>query len=429
MKSLPLLKSHTAILIGTALLVRLFVVSYALLHFGPAWFFSRGSEMGLLADSLLHGTGLSSPFGPPTGPTAIVAPGYPLLVSLVFRILGSYTETSAFLLMLLNVACNTATVWLIYRLSRQIASERAALVVALFWACSLPLVWMPTIFWETSLSTLAVIGMISVMLSVQARRPLRFWWICGCYCGAAGLFNPALLPSFGALLAYTICRTATSASRAPRFAVCLAGFLLVFFPWPLRNARVFHACVLTRTTVGLELWMGNHPSATGFLDTSLFPTYNAVELADYQRRGEIGYTTHKGQLARTFIQAHPVHFLLLSSQRLMHFWTGSGTRPGSTFFSFHATLTLLLGSCGFYLLWRNGKKGVCLSLLIPLLLFPLPYYITHAEFRYRLVLDPLLTALSAATLSYLSVHLWPTRQVIAVTATAPSIASYRKVQD
>jgi len=32
---------------------------------------------------------------------------------------------------------------------------------------------------------------------------------------------------------------------------------------------------------------------------------------------------------------------------------------------------------------------------LPLLLFPIPYYITHAEFRYRLALDPILTILAA----------------------------------
>jgi len=37
--------------------------------------------------------------------------------------------------------------------------------------------------------------------------------------------------------------------------------------------------------------------------------------------------------------------------------------------------------------------------LLPLILFPLPYYITHAEFRYRLVVDPLLTILGAYAVS------------------------------
>jgi hypothetical protein len=38
--------------------------------------------------------------------------------------------------------------------------------------------------------------------------------------------------------------------------------------------------------------------------------------------------------------------------------------------------------------------------LLPLLLFPLPYYITHAEFRYRLVVDPLLTILAASAFGW-----------------------------
>ena len=33
--------------------------------------------------------------------------------------------------------------------------------------------------------------------------------------------------------------------------------------------------------------------------------------------------------------------------------------------------------------------------LLPILLFPLPYYMTHPDFRFRLLLDPLLTILSA----------------------------------
>jgi hypothetical protein len=37
--------------------------------------------------------------------------------------------------------------------------------------------------------------------------------------------------------------------------------------------------------------------------------------------------------------------------------------------------------------------------LLPMTLFPLPYYITHAEFRYRLVIDPLLVILAGYAVS------------------------------
>jgi hypothetical protein len=48
---------------------------------------------------------------------------------------------------------------------------------------------------------------------------------------------------------------------------------------------------------------------------------------------------------------------------------------------------------------RRNRLRVAALFLLPLLVFPLPYYITHAEFRYRLVVDPLLTILAAYALT------------------------------
>ena len=388
------------IVLGTALFLRVALILSVLAHPGPAWFFSRGSEMGFLADSLLHGHGLSSPFGMPTGPTAIVAPGYPLVTALVFRVLGSYTWAAALCLMVLNACCNTMTVYLVYLLAQSLAHARTAMLAAMFWAYSLPLLWMPTIFWETSFSCMLVLSLVRHMLSIRQGRSPRFWFVCGAVCGLAGLFNPALLPCFLLLVAYTLWRTSSSAIRN-RFVAYLVGVVLVYSVWPIRNARTFHALVLSRSTVGLELWMGNHPGSTGFLDVSHFPTYNTSELADYRQRGELGYTAHKQQLALAFIRAYPARFVSLSARRVLRFWTGAGTQGGSLFFRLHATLCSCLAACGLVVLWREGHHSLCCTVGLVLLVFPLPYYITHAEFRYRLILDPLLCALTAPALQVL----------------------------
>jgi hypothetical protein len=60
----------------------------------------------------------------------------------------------------------------------------------------------------------------------------------------------------------------------------------------------------------------------------------------------------------------------------------------------HAVTTSLLGLAGLAALCKQ-RRSLAVLFLLPLLIFPLPYYITHAEFRFRLVLDPLLTILSA----------------------------------
>jgi len=58
------------------------------------------------------------------------------------------------------------------------------------------------------------------------------------------------------------------------------------------------------------------------------------------------------------------------------------------------------------MLYRQRRFDLAILFGLPFLLFPLPYYITHAEFRYRLALDPLLTILAA----YAVVSLYRARQ-------------------
>ena len=389
---------HTALVLSLAALTRLFVILHVLRHLPAGWLYTRGTEMRLLADSLLEGHGLSSPFGVPTGPTAIIAPAYPIFVAAVFRLTGSGTPVSAALILTIQLLVNVLTVWLVMRLARRLADHRSALIAGIFCACSLPLVWMPTILWDTSFSACLLLGFIDLTSTLKASSSRKRWCITGAFCALTGLINPALLPCLGAMG----CLLAWRAGRQglPKTSLALAAALVLFSPWPIRNALRFHAFVPTRTTVGLELWMGNHPGATGFLDESLFPTYNPAELADYIASGEVAYAAHKSALARQYIHAEPIVFAKITLLRLLRFWTGTGNSSGSLFFLLHATLTTLLGGTGMILLLQTRRRDASIFLL-PILIFPLPYYLTHAEFRYRLVLDPLMAALSAVALKRL----------------------------
>ncbi len=387
------LRRNTVWVIGVALVARAAVVCYALRHFAPGWFFTRGLEMGLLGQSLLRGRGLSSPVGGETGPTAMIAPAYPVLVAGVFRVFGVSTQGSAAVLMGLHVLVNLVTVWLIVRVARRVAGERAAVMAGLVWGCSLPVVWMPTIFWETNFSAALLLGFLAIALELEG-RPGRWRWLgSGAYVGVAGLVNPALLPCLGGMAAWAAWR------RARRLVLVGVGFVVVFAAWPVRNAFVFHAFIPTRTTVGFELWMGNRPGATGYLDESLFPMFNQGELADYRKRGEVGYMAHKSEVARAYMWGHPGRTMGLTAVRLGRFWSGSGTRGGSLFFVLYALTTTVLGGLGLVRLMRGKRLRTALLFAIPLVLFPLPYTLTHAEFRYRLVIDPVMCVLAAGVMS------------------------------
>jgi 4-amino-4-deoxy-L-arabinose transferase-like glycosyltransferase len=381
--------------------MRLLVIYIVLNHYTPQWLFTRGIEMGLLAKSVIAGHGLSSPFGGNTGPTAFIAPIYPLLIALVFKVFGSFTTASAIFIMSSQTLLNLITIWLIMRVARQLFNQAAATVAGLIWACSLPLIWMPTIFWETSLSCCLLMGLLLLAMKYRAIDPLApiHWLGLGAYCGIAALVNPALLPSLVAVSLWLVFQTRGKAAWWPLLSAL--AFVLVFSPWPIRNAKVFHAFIPLRTTVGFELWMGNHAGADGFLDESLFPMYNQAELADYEARGEVAYSAHKSELAKGYVRSHPAIFLRMTAIRAKRFWTGTGSRNGSKLFAMHAVFTTLFGIAGLWLLARSRRYALALLFALPMAVFPLPYLITHAEFRYRLILDPLLTLFSGYAITEL----------------------------
>ena len=375
-----------------ALIARLVPFFSLVAHSSVTWIYGRGLETGFVAHALLAGQGFASPFGGHTGPTALVSPGYVLLVAAIFRVFGDASGTSAVVILLAQIALGVLAVWLIMRLADTLGGRRAALLAGCFFALWPPLLWVPTIFWDTSLTLCLVPALVLIPLRLRERPSLLLWLAFGVLCSLAVLVNLALCPSVLAVFCWAVWN-----SSRRRTGVLLAAFaaLLLYAPWPLRNARAFHAFIPLRTTVGLELWMGNREGATGFLDESIFPLYNRQELTAYLQRGEVAYMRDKSGAASAAIRRHPRRFVALTAKRFVRFWLGTGTHGGAALYAVGATLTTLIGLAGLIALLRRHAWANALLFALPLLVFPLPYYVTHAEFRYRLALDPLLTTLAA----------------------------------
>ncbi len=374
-------------------MTRALVLWLALHEYPHDWLYGRGIELGTLAESLAAGHGLASPFGGSTGPTALLGPGYPLLIAVIFHCFGSFSFAAAIAVMVMQLLFSVTTVLLIIRVAAQCFGPRAANVAGAFWAVSLPLLWMHTIFWDTCLSTLLLLGVMALAMRCNQRTAAGAWAAMGACCGFAALVNPALLPSLLGVMAWACWNAHRFRSRLPL--LMLLAFVLVYAPWPIRNARVLGAFIPLRSTVGYELWVGNRAGATGFLEEATFPLFNREEFRQYVSKGEVRYMHDKSAQATAYMRAYPFAFLRMSMVRTMRFWSGTGSRGGSLFFALHALLTTSLGLLGMVRLFRDRRTRLGVLFLLPLLLFPLPYYITHAEFRYRLVVDPLLTILSA----------------------------------
>lgn len=375
-------------ILALALGLRLAVVGIVLASYPRDWLFSKAPDLGFLACSLSSGHGLSSPFGGSTGPTAFLAPGYPGVLGLVFYSFGSYSLTSAAVIMALQTMFSVWTVATIMRVAGQLFGAATAKLAGAFWAVSPPLLWLPAVLWDTSLSALLLIGLVALALRCVESPGNSLWAAMGGYCGLAMLVNPSLTLALFALLGWTAWQTHS------RPWICLLVLIAVFSPWPMRNAGVLHAFIPLRSNFGYEVWQGNHSGASGMFDAKLEPLQNKQEYSDYVREGEVVYMRNKSTLAKAYVCAHPGAFLRLSATRVVRFWSGAGSELNSGIVELHAVLTSLLGLLGLAALCRQSRTTALLFLL-PLLVFPLPYYITHPDFRFRLLLDPLLTILSA----------------------------------
>ncbi len=92
-----------------------FVLRVGLMLFGMV----RFAETGAIARSIAEGHGFSSPFGGLTGPTAWIAPVYPYMLALLFKIFGVFTSTSAIAILTLNSFFSALTCIPIYLIAER----------------------------------------------------------------------------------------------------------------------------------------------------------------------------------------------------------------------------------------------------------------------------------------------------------------------
>lgn len=399
--AIPEGRTYIKTILALALVSRLGIVWLTLSRYPRSWFFSNSPDLSFLAQSLSSGHGFSSPFGGSTGPTAFLAPGYPAMVALVFHLLGSNSLASAAVVMLFQTLFAVLTVLVILHVARTLFGVQTANLAGAFWAVSLPLLWLPTIFWETCLSTLLLIGMIALAVRCVDEPSKRLWLLMGAYCALAILVNPSLLLAMLATVVWTAYQTQSVQRHG--LLICFLVFLAVFLPWPIRNARALHAFIPLRSNFGYELWQGNHAGADGVFDHSLFPLHDKQEYDSYALKGEVAFMREKSALAKSYILAHPGEFVRLTAKRVALFWTGAGSKVNSGLVQLHIVTTSLLGLLGLLVLFKQ-RRPVALLFLLPILVFPLPYYITHPDFRFRIVLDPLLTILAAYAVSQLNAY-------------------------
>jgi 4-amino-4-deoxy-L-arabinose transferase-like glycosyltransferase len=239
-----------------ALCVRLAVMTFVYPNrLNPArdhWRFA--GETGRIARSLAEGQGFSSPFFAPTGPTAWLAPVFPVLLAGVFHFFGVYTRASALVILSLDCLLAALTCIPVFFIARRTFDDSAALWAGWIWAFfPYSINFSVNFVWDTTLSTLLMALLFLAALKLEDVPRWWPWFGFGALVGFAALTNAVLLgpmPFLALWLLYHL-RKRHHPWFAPGAAALLA-VLMVVSPWFLRKYRNFHNSFPSAPVSGLN---------------------------------------------------------------------------------------------------------------------------------------------------------------------------------
>ena len=380
-------------------------------------------ESGNIAASLAGGHGFSSPFRIETGPTAWMPPAYPWLLAGIFRVFGVRTYDSFLAAVGLNILCSAFTCVPIFFAGKRVGGLAVAALAAWLWA------FFPNAIlnafesmWDASLTALLAAIILWVTLAMEKSERWRDWVGYGLLWGVTLLTNVTLISLLPFLLGWLVYRSRkTSLSSRDSAGLVKATFakpvlafgiaVLCCVPWTIRNYMVFHHFVPLRSTLGLQMWIGNNENPQEAWKEELHPIFNSAERARYIRMGEIEYMQEKQREAIEFILAHPARDVRQFASRFIATWSGGTPTPAQDFLQtpglwFRGVLIFNLfvavgAAAGIVILWK--ERSACLFPIAAFpVIFPWAYYLTLVVPRYRLPVDPAVMLLTAVALVAIS---------------------------
>ncbi len=351
-------------------------------------------------------------------------PLYPYLLALILKITGS----DYFWARLVQMLLGAGTASLTYLLGREYFSERAARLGGLFCAFYGTLILYEGMFLiEGTFIFLNLLGLVIISRHRENPKRLVYFWA-GLVFGLAAIARPNILlvvPCLGLWLFLHFYDRIGLKKVGVLLAVFFVGVVLPILPVTIRNYVVADDVVMISSQGGINLYLGNNPSAEGLtmimpevvLDaripwTKFIPTISAY--AEKERGRPLKpseVSTFWTNRAKQFMYEHPGQFLSLTFRKLVYLFSGFENSDQVDIYDFtqySSLLSLLLFDKGikfpFGLFGPLALVAIGFSFrrwrpLAPLLIFMAAYIPTIIFFlvtaRHRLVIVPILLLFAA----------------------------------
>jgi hypothetical protein len=373
-----------------------------------------GFEIGRIARSIAGGHGYGNPMFVETGPTAWMTPIYPYLLAGVFKLFGIYSRTSAVVILGFNSLFSALVCIPVFFIAQRSFGRSVAIVACWMWALWPYSIYIASGFvWETCLSALLLAILFLWTLKLKEQHGRWSWLGFGMLWGFSALTNASILslsPFLAGWALYPLWRNRQGWLKAT--ALVVFGLGIALLPWEVRNYCTFHSPIPLRDNFWLEVWVGNDGHTESWVDIMAHPSINDKELAEFVRLGEIPYMQEKRREALGFLAQHPGLFLVMCLRRFVYMWTAFWNldppnleiefhNPANVYLTVSLTVVMLMG------LWQAlwNAREAALPYLLVLVFYPVLFYLTHPEIRYRHIIEPEIVILAALGARFLVLEL------------------------
>ena len=339
------------------------------------------------------------------------APGYPLLLAGMFRVVGSDATPAAARVMgaVIGTLCVGAVFWLARIVFSPVVALLAAAIVAVYpeaiATCILPLSDGPFCLWM-----LLQLVFLSLAAKVSPQKDLVYALLAGAMAGIATLTRPSWLLFTPAIIAVLVIGSRFEKRQLLLGITTLGMLMLVMMPWWVHNYRAIGRFVPTTLQVGASLYDGLSPEANGSSDMRFVPRFAdqllAVDAANPPAATDPPFEYRLDRLMRSesfaWTAAHPGRAMELAGTKLLRLWNVWPNEP--SFRSWWVRSVILVTYTPILLLavagaWMFRRGYLALMLLAgPAIYFTGLHMVFIGSLRYRQPAMLTLAILAAAAI-------------------------------
>ena len=314
-------------------------------------------------------------------PTAVMEPGYSVLLALFFSVFGAVSGS----VFTLNMLFAIGGAFAVRKLVIEVWGAESGLMAAVLWSLYPPFVYYSA-YAMTETAHISML-MISSMFVLSAGRGRSKGFLAGVATGAFFLIRATALFLLPLQLLYLAWRKNWKA-----LLFIAGGFVVAVSPWVVRNWVSLGEPVLMPTKGSLNLWMRNNPEALALEGINVpenIPVNN-ISLLEFPSTdsipGELARSRALGSSASEYIRSNPRLMLWLVWNRAVSFLAPGGSTLGSGGMVAGLIIypLMLFGAIG---LWRGRYHPETVFLFSLFVLYLLMHALAHGGVRYRLPVD------------------------------------------